>query len=144
MQKQLSYFFEFFSEPYRTALQQPVYRSKRYRKFNEKHHFTVIPLSSYHGLLLVAHLGRMADWPIWATNSSPWESQFGRLRVQGGHCLFNIPWTTKSRPLDSLREKNNGPLVGYYATKYGLLIVFHGNLKGGLPYVFVLFYCFIL
>ncbi len=56
-----SYLFEFFSEPYRTALQQPVSRSKRYSKFNEKRHFTVIPLSSYHGLLLVAHLGQMAN-----------------------------------------------------------------------------------
>jgi hypothetical protein len=30
----------------------------------------------------------------------------------------------------SLWDKNNGPLVGYYATKYGLLIVAHGNLRG--------------
>ena len=31
-------------------------------------------------------------------------------------------------------EKNNGPLVGYYATKYGLLLVTQGNLRGVLRY----------
>ena len=33
---------------------------------------TVTPLSSYHWLLLVPHLDNPADWPIWATNSSPY------------------------------------------------------------------------
>ncbi len=36
---------------------------------------------------------------------------------------FKLPWATKSGPWCSLWEKNNGPLVGYYATKYWLLLV---------------------
>jgi hypothetical protein len=36
-------------------------------------------------------------------------------------------------------RKNKGPLVGYYATKGGLLIVAHGKLSGVLRYI--LGYC---
>jgi len=34
---------------------------------------TVIPLSIYHGHLIVADLSRPADWPRWTTGSSPLE-----------------------------------------------------------------------
>jgi hypothetical protein len=33
-------------------------------------------------------------------------------------------------PRGNLWRKNNAPLIGFYANKYGLLLVAHGNFKG--------------
>ncbi len=62
------------------------------------------------------------------------------LSLNKNRGFIKITWATKSSSLGSRLIsrgnlwKKNGPLVAYYANRYGPLIIGHGNLRGILRY----------